>query len=141
MYYSLKKIASTEQKLLIGNKLWRYFEHFDFQGRCGKVKGRIMFVVELSLCIMAINIVLHVEEDCLPGTKVIDRKRKFWWFWPPRLLWQGQRWNNVRCRTQPLYYSYIHCITVWKRLAKRHKRYWSELVSSTDGQTDRLNNQ
>ena len=46
-----------------------------FQGRCGKVKGRIMFVIELSLRIMAINIVLQFEEDCFPGTKVIDRKQ------------------------------------------------------------------
>ena len=42
----LKKIACPEQKLLIGNEK---FDDFDLQGRCGKVKGGIMFVVEFSL--------------------------------------------------------------------------------------------
>ena len=69
----LKKIACPEQKLLIGNKK---FDDFYLQGRCGKVKAGIMFVVELSLRIRAINIVFKFEKDWQSKTKDIDRK----WF-------------------------------------------------------------
>ena len=69
----LKKIACPEQKLLIGNE---HFDDFDLQGCCGKVKGGLMLVVELSLRIIAINIVLQFEKDWQSDTKDIDRK----WF-------------------------------------------------------------
>ena len=58
---------------MIGNE---NFDDFDLQGPCGKVKGGIMFVVELSLRIIAINIELQFEKDWQSDTKDIDRK----WF-------------------------------------------------------------
>ena len=50
-----------------------------------------------------------------------------------RSLWQRQRSNNIRYRTQPLYYASKHYNKVSKTLAKPNKRYRLEMENNIQG--------